>query len=222
MMRAYAQSAGYAEQALSAIRVVQSYGQENLECENYTRFLDRAAKVQRDSSISQSIGLSLVYLIIFGFYAYAFFFGGMFRYEEDEWWINDYTGERYSGGDVMAIMFMIMFGIMQLGAIGPMVKAVTEGKIAGKLAYDVIDHVQKVVPGRGEKLQSSTGQIDFKDIEFTYPTRPDLKVLKKLTCSFDAGKTTAIVGPSGSGKSTIIQLVERFYDCDAGEVTIDG
>jgi len=49
-----------------------------------------------------------------------------------------------------------------------------------------------------------------------------LKVLKELTCSFEAGKTTAIVGPSGSGKSTIIQLIERFYNPKSGNIQIDG
>jgi ATP-binding cassette subfamily B (MDR/TAP) protein 1 len=164
---------------------------------------------------------------MFGFYAYAFYFGGMFRYNTGEWWSNAYTGKKYTGGDVMAIMFMILFGIFQLTAIGPNIKAITEGKIGGKLAYDVIDHVPKVVPGKGEKLVgvdggAIQGQINFEDVEFLYPTRPDLKVLKKLTCSFDAGKTTAIVGPSGSGKSTIIQLIERFYNANAGRITIDG
>lgn len=184
----------------------------------------RASKVQRDSSIGTSAGLSMVYLIIFGFYAYSFFFGGMFRWNEDEWFSeNAFTGKRYTGGDVMGIMFMLIMGVMQLGAIGPNIKAITEGKIGAKLAYDVIDFKQRVVPGRGEQITGNiSGQIDFKDVAFTYPTRPDLKVLKSLTCSFDAGKTTAIVGPSGSGKSTIIQLIERFYSPNGGQVLLDG
>jgi len=111
MMRAYAQSAGYAEQALNAIRVVHSYGQENLERENYKEYLGRASKVQRESNFAQSGSLSIIYLIMFGFYAYAFYFGGMMRWNPDEWFINDYTGKRYTGGEVMGIMFMILFGI---------------------------------------------------------------------------------------------------------------
>ena len=66
------------------------------------------------------------------------------------------------------------------------------------------------------------GKIEFKDVDFFYPTRPDTQVLKKLSLTFELGKTTAIVGPSGSGKSTIVQLIERFYDPNAGEVLIDG
>jgi ATP-binding cassette, subfamily B (MDR/TAP), member 1 len=48
------------------------------------------------------------------------------------------------------------------------------------------------------------GFYEFKNVEFTYPSRPDNKILKQFSCVFEAGKTTALVGPSGSGKSTII------------------
>ena len=57
---------------------------------------------------------------------------------------------------------------------------------------------------------------------FRYPTRPEQKILDNFSAKFEEGKTTAIVGLSGSGKSTIVQLIERFYDPEAGEVTIDG
>jgi len=86
---------------------------------------------------------------MFGFYGYAFFFGGLMRWTTDDWAINDYTGKKYNGGQIIGIMFMILFGIFQLTAIGPNVKALTEGKIGGKLAYDVIDATPRVVPGKG-------------------------------------------------------------------------
>jgi len=65
------------------------------------------------------------------------------------------------------------------------------------------------------------GRIEFKDVSFKYPTRTDL-VLEHFNLVIEAGQKTAIVGISGSGKSTIIQLIERFYDVDAGEILIDG
>ena len=59
-------------------------------------------------------------------------------------------------------------------------------------------------------------------MDFVYPTRPDVKVLKGLNLSVEAGKTLALVGPSGCGKSTVVSLIERFYDPEAGSVTLDG
>lgn len=64
--------------------------------------------------------------------------------------------------------------------------------------------------------------IQLKNVEFTYPSKPDTQVLKKINLLMEANKKTALVGESGSGKSTIIQLLERFYDPSEGSVTIDG
>lgn len=57
---------------------------------------------------------------------------------------------------------------------------------------------------------------------FYYPSRPDNKILSNFSAKFEYGKTTAIVGPSGSGKSTLVQLIERFYDPEEGQILIDG
>jgi len=87
-MRAYSQSAGYAEQALSAIKVVHSYGQEELENNNYKKYLIRATEVSSKLAFIASTALSSIYLIMFGFYAYAFFIGGLLRWSPGEWTKN--------------------------------------------------------------------------------------------------------------------------------------
>jgi len=66
------------------------------------------------------------------------------------------------------------------------------------------------------------GDIEFKNVEFWYPSRPGQKILDNLSFKIEAGQTVAIVGPSGSGKSTVVQLIERFYDTSSGDVLIDG
>ncbi|KAL0883026.1 hypothetical protein ABMA27_016507 [Loxostege sticticalis] len=68
----------------------------------------------------------------------------------------------------------------------------------------------------------SSGEASFKGVEFTYPTRPNVRVLRGLDLHVERGTTVAIVGRSGCGKSTIIQLLQRFYDPDAGVVALDG
>ena len=123
-------------------------------------------------------------------------------------------------------MFSTVFGAATLGTMAPHLKAITEARIAGKLAYDTIDNVPKIKASEpGTKVVTSketAGKYEFKDVSFVYPSRPDHKILKKFNCVFEAGKTTALVGPSGSGKSTIIQLLERFYDPIEGEIHLDG
>ncbi|MBX9875805.1 MAG: ATP-binding cassette domain-containing protein, partial [Beijerinckiaceae bacterium] len=64
--------------------------------------------------------------------------------------------------------------------------------------------------------------LSFRNVTFRYPARPEAAALRDFTLEIEPGETVAIVGPSGAGKSTIFQLVERFYDPQAGTIRIDG
>ena len=66
------------------------------------------------------------------------------------------------------------------------------------------------------------GRIEFRNVTFSYPTRPDQKILRDISFTIPEGNSAALVGYSGCGKSTIIQLIERYYDADKGEVFLDG
>ena len=63
--------------------------------------------------------------------------------------------------------------------------------------------------------------MTVKDVQFSYPARPDVQVLQGLSLSLSPGKTLALVGPSGCGKSTVVSLIERFYDPSAGSLTLE-
>ena len=138
--------------------------------------------------------------------------------------IKNNKGDPYSGGDVFACMFGVVFGVFSMGPVAPNIKCVVEGRIAGKLAYQVIDRVPQIPVNDKSKKQVKDlhGHIEFKNVNFSYPTRPDQKILKNFSCTIESGKTTALVGPSGSGKSTVVQMIERFYDPAGGSVIIDG
>jgi ATP-binding cassette subfamily B (MDR/TAP) protein 1 len=75
---------------------------------------------------------------------------------------------------------------------------------------------------KGKVLNNLKGEIELCNIEFTYPTRPDVKIFEDLNLTIAAGTTVALVGESGSGKSTVVSLVERFYDPISGQVLVDG
>lgn len=74
----------------------------------------------------------------------------------------------------------------------------------------------------GQILPNFVGRIEFKDVVFRYPKRPESEVLKKINLTLEPGKVTALCGSSGSGKSTIAMLVESLYDLESGSITIDG
>ena len=74
----------------------------------------------------------------------------------------------------------------------------------------------------GIVLEDIKGEVELKDVFFIYPSRPDQLIFNGFSVHASSGTTMAIVGESGSGKSTVINLVERFYDPQAGEVLIDG
>lgn len=173
-MKAYAQSAGYAEQALQSIRIVQTYGNEILEYNNYSKYLYRAKEKQRESAIGQALGYASLFGMFFGFYAYAFYFGGMLRWEEVR---EGPDNKLYTGGRVIGIMFCIVFGAMQVGAGGPAFQAIQQGRVAMCLALKVIDHkpVVDVNDDAGKQSVSNVqGSIQFDNVCFKYPTRPDM------------------------------------------------
>ena len=90
--------------------------------------------------------------------------------------------------------------------------------------FQIIDRTSLIDPmsTSGLNPEQCTGNIELKDVSFSYPSRPDSQVLKELSLSIPARKTTALVGASGSGKSTVVALLERWYDQSSGSITLDG
>ncbi|KAK6760030.1 hypothetical protein RB195_021524 [Necator americanus] len=88
------------------------------------------------------------------------------------------------------------------------------------------DNPQQRLPDPKYRRQSmkfmGKGAIHFRDIHFSYPSRPDVKVLKGISFQVEAGEKIALVGSSGSGKSTLTALLLRFYDPDSGAIFLDG
>ncbi|RCN52949.1 hypothetical protein ANCCAN_00944, partial [Ancylostoma caninum] len=86
---------------------------------------------------------------------------------------------------------------------------------AAQALYSIIDSCEKVEGGETPVIE---GSVRVQKVDFSYPSRPDVKVARNLNLIAQNGQAVALVGASGCGKSTVIQLLERFYDPDSGNI----
>lgn len=119
-----------------------------------------------------------------------------------------------------SVLSSIMAVVMSIGGIvAPATAAIRAAGAAG-IFYTILDAPKPRAIFERSLEQAAQNNVVFENVNFTYPLRPDVKVLENLSISFPAGKVTAIVGESGSGKSTIMGLIERWYELD-GSLTGD-
>lgn len=104
------------------------------------------------------------------------------------------------------------------GFWGEMMKGVG----AASRLFELQDRNPTISPTKGLPVRSARGPIEFKNVTFSYPTRPAVKIFKNLNFRIEQGTNVAIVAPSGAGKSTVASLLLRFYVPTEGTITIDG
>ena len=125
-------------------------------------------------------------------------------------------------------LFQTFFILVSTGRIiaetGSMTADLSKGTNALKSVFMTLERKSKMDPDetKGIKPEKLIGDIEFKEVDFFYPTRPKQIIFNGLSLKIDAGKVVALVGQSGSGKSTVIRMIERFYDPSIGSIEIDG
>ncbi|WP_375634144.1 MULTISPECIES: ABCB family ABC transporter ATP-binding protein/permease [unclassified Bartonella] len=124
-------------------------------------------------------------------------------------------------GDFVFINALLMQLSIPLNFIGSMYRDIRQGLTDIEAMFDLLDVQKEIVDKSDAKpLEISDGTICFHQVKFSYDSRR--QILRDIDFEVPGGKTVAIVGPSGAGKSTISRLLFRFYDVDAGSITIDG
>ena len=200
------QMGGIAEETLTAIKVVSSFGREDRELAKFTVWANESCAVAKRAALFMGLTQGLVKFAIFFFYAYSLYWGSYFILNEKP---NGQTGEPYAQKDVVTVVVALITGFVGLIGALPNIQSVVAAKTLGAKIFEVIDRAPEIAnekdcdSGIGFQLNKS---INFTNVTFKYPTSPaEFKpVLEDATFSIAAGETTAIVGPSGSGKSTIV------------------
>ncbi|ONI27777.1 hypothetical protein PRUPE_1G104400 [Prunus persica] len=210
---AYSVAATVVEQTIGSIRTVASFTGEKQAIANYNNSLIKAYNSGVQEGLASGFGIGSVMLIIMCSYALAIWFGGKMILEKG-----------YTGGEVINVVFAVLTGSMSLGQASPCLSAFSAGQAAAYKMFETIDRKPEIDASdtNGQQLHDIRGDIELRDVHFSYPARPDEQIFHGFSLSIPSGATAALVGESGSGKSTVISLIERFYDPLAGEVLIDG
>ncbi|XP_062302785.1 bile salt export pump-like [Osmerus eperlanus] len=213
-LQAYAKAGAVADEVLSSIRTVAAFGGEKKEVERYDRNLLSAQRWGIRKGLIMGFFTGYMWFIIFLCYALAFWYGSSLVVDSGE----------YTPGTLLQVFFGVLIAALNLGQASPCLEAFASGRGAATIIFETIDREPEIdcFSEAGYKLDKVKGDIEFHNVTFHYPSRPEVKILDQLSVVVKSGETTAFVGPSGAGKSTAVQLIQRFYDPKEGMVTLDG
>lgn len=211
--KAYAKAGAIAEQAIRAIRTVQAFQGQEKESERYQAHLSAALDVATKKGLVLGLANSSLWVIVYVMFAGVMWFG--------IWLIQN---EGVEPGSLTQVFFGVLIGSISLGNAFNNLESMSNARGAAVRVFQIIDQQSSIDALSEEGLKPDTlqGTIEFRNVAFSYPSRPDVTITKDLSFTVQPGQHVALVGPSGCGKSTAIQLLQRFYDPLAGEVLVDG
>ena len=209
-----ADTGALAGETLGAMQTVQSYVREDMESRRYAKATDLAFQSALRRNRTRSILTAMSIILVFGAIVFVLWLGA-----------NAVMQGRMSAGLLTQFMLYAAIVAASTGVLAEVLGDVQRAAGAAERLLELIDTKPTIVSGSSRLLSSETNasgsQLSFDAVSFRYPSRPDEQALDNLSFTIEAGETVALVGPSGSGKTTLLQLLMRFYDPDAGLITLD-
>ncbi|XP_024315938.1 ABC transporter B family member 4 isoform X1 [Brachypodium distachyon] len=209
----YEDAGQVATDSVGSIRTVVSFSAEKRVVTTYNKKCEALRKHGVRSGIVGGLGFGFSLLVLYLTYALCFYVGAQFVHQG-----------KMAFSDVFKVFFALALaavGVSQASALASDATKATDSAIS---VFSILDQKSKVDSSSSEglTLENITGNIDFSNVSFKYPSRPDVQIFSDFTLNIPSRKTIALVGESGVGKSTIIALLERFYDPDSGRISLDG
>ncbi|KAI3944321.1 hypothetical protein MKW92_005790 [Papaver armeniacum] len=196
---AYSVAGNVVEQTIGSIRTVASFTGEKQAVSSYNKSITRAYKSGVQEGLGTGLGLGAVSFVMFASYGLAVWYGGKLIVDKG-----------YTGGDVINVIVAVTTGSMSLGQASPCFGAFASGQAAAYKMFETINRKPDIdsYDPNGLKLDDIRGDIELRDVHFSYPARADEQIFSGWA--------------EWKRKSTVISLIERFYDPQVGEVLIDG
>lgn len=201
------------DETIHEIRIVQAYGHEDADRQDFGRRVEDSFATARQRVASRAKLVAAVLLLVFGAIAFILWVGG-----------HDVLAGRLSAGELSAFVFYAAIVAGSIGALSEVWGELQRAAGATERLMEILATAPAIqAPARPRPFPTpARGAIAINGVRFHYPSRPDTPALNDFSLAVQPGETVALVGPSGSGKSTVFQLLLRFYDPETGQLAIDG
>ncbi|EEQ35994.1 putative ATP-dependent permease [Clavispora lusitaniae] len=200
------------EETLNSVKLIQAFTGEQKELSKYSAQLRNVIDVAKKEALAQSNYSVSIYSLYHSGYLSCIALG-----------VYLIINGQMTTGDVVAFtMYSELFN-SALYSLTTTYMELMKGSGAGSKLFELIDYEDSVPPIKGQRVpRNLSNDIEFKDVVFSYPTRPNDKIFNGCSFKIPAGSSTCFVAPSGCGKSTIATLLLRSYNINSGEILIGG
>jgi ABC-type multidrug transport system fused ATPase/permease subunit len=200
------------EETLQSVNIVKAFTNERLEIGRYGSALQRVVATALRAATFRGIFVSFVIFALFGGIIGVVWYGGSLVLDN-----------QMPFADLLTFLVYTMFIGGSVAGMGDLYAQLQKTVGASERILEILGEDSEITPSEESPLFVPVhGHVQFNDVAFSYPTRPDVAVLKGISLDVAAGHKIALVGQSGAGKSTIVQLLMRYYNLSNGSITIDG
>ena len=217
--KTYEKAGGVMEELLYNIKTVASFANFDFELERFGKLIEQVNEYNKEKAYKMGLCIGTGVFLQNIIYVAVILYGKKLIIDKE---INSNTGEPFNGGDVLTVVTSSLMAIHSIGSVSSNLKIIQEAAIASSDYFFLIERKPQIDYSESVlKPKNVEGRIEFKNVDFLYP-KSKKKILDDFSLTIQPGKKIAIVGESGCGKSTTVNLIERLYETDSGEILLDG